>query len=200
MSQLLIIDGHPNPDSLCAELARRYVQAAQEAGAKVQLLAIRDLSFDPVLHLGYQDRQPLEPDLTQAQAAILACKHLTLVTPVWWGSMPALLKGFLDRTLERGWAFRYAENGLPQGLLRGRSAHLVVTTDSPLWYLRWIQGDPTVRSLVRSTLRFCGFAPVGLTRFGPVHHSTPQVRDRWFAQMSKLGALHASRLQKSRPQ
>ncbi len=197
MSELLIIDGHPNPDSLCAALAARYVQAAQEAGAQVQLLAIRDLAFDPVLHLGYRQRQRLEPDLIQAQAAILACKHLTLVTPVWWGSMPALLKGFLDRTLERGWAFRYAENGLPQGLLRGRSAHLVVTTDSPLWYLRWIQGDPTVRALVRSTLRFCGFAPVGLTRFGPVHHSTPQVRDRWLAQMSKLSGEHARLTQKA---
>jgi len=194
VSDLLVIDGHPNADSLCAALASAYVQSARQAGADVQLLALRDLRFDPVLHLGYQASQTLEPDLVRAQSAIKAASHLTLVTPVWWGSMPALLKGFLDRTFERGWAFRYGPNGLPQGLLSGRSAHLVITTDSPIWYLRWIQGDPTVRSLVRSTLRFCGFKPVGLTRFGPVHRSSAPQRAQWLQQMALLGSRDARKL------
>ena len=187
MSDILIIDAHPNANSLCAALTDRYVQAARDANASVRLLAIRDLSFDPILRHGYQAKQDLEADLLDAQNAIKACKHLTLVTPIWWGSVPALLKGFLDRTFERGWAFRYTDRGLPQGLLTGRSAHLFVTTDSPTWYLRWVQGDPTVNALVRSTLRFCGFGPVKLTRFGPVHGSSVEQRTQWLNQAGKLG-------------
>jgi NAD(P)H dehydrogenase (quinone) len=190
---ILIIDGHPNPDSFCAALAQKYADAARQAGAKVEILSLRDLSFDVILHQGYQAKQALEPDLVKAQAMIKASRHLVIVTPVWWGSMPALLKGFLDRTMERGWAFRYGSNGLPEGLLAGRSARLIVSTDSPLWYLRWIQGDPTVRSLVRSTLKFCGFKPVALTRIGPVHGSDDKKREQWLEKVFQAGQVDARR-------
>ena len=191
---VLIIDGHPNPDSFCAALAQKYADSARQAGAKVETLSLRDLSFDVILHQGYQAKQALEPDLLKAQAMIQASRHLVVVTPVWWGSMPALLKGFLDRTMERGWAFRYGSNGLPEGLLAGRSARLIVSTDSPLWYLRWIQGDPTVRSLVRSTLKFCGFKPVAITRIGPVHGSDDKKREQWLEKVSQTGQADARRL------
>ena len=194
---ILIIDGHPNSDSFCAALASRYARGAREAGATVNVLALRSLSFDVILHQGYQAKQALEPDLMRAQAMIKAARHVVVVTPVWWGSMPALLKGFLDRTMERGWAFRYGSNGLPEGLLAGRSARLIVSTDSPFWYLRWIQGDPTVRSLVRSTLKFCGFKPVSLTRIGPVHGSSDRKREQWLIKAAQAGQSDASRVRNS---
>ncbi|HOV18163.1 MAG TPA: NAD(P)H-dependent oxidoreductase [Ottowia sp.] len=192
MAAILVIDAHPNADSLCSALARRYVEGARQAGADVQVLTLRELRFDPVLHKGYQGDQPLEPDLQRAQAMILDCEHLCLVTPLWWGSVPALLKGFFDRTLQRGWAFRYLDSGNPLGLLAGRSARVLLTTDSPGWYLRWLQGDPTVKQLVRSTLRFCGFKPVRATRFGPVRVSTPQARSGWLQQAADTGAQDAA--------
>ncbi|MCB2035234.1 MAG: NAD(P)H-dependent oxidoreductase, partial [Ottowia sp.] len=115
------------------------------------------------------------------------------VTPLWWGSVPALLKGFFDRTLQRGWAYRYKPNGMPEGLLAGRSARVLLTTDSPGWYLRLVQGSPTERQLVRSTLRFCGLKPVRVTRFGPVHNSQPADRARWLEQAAALGGTDAAR-------
>ncbi len=194
MANLLIIDAHPNPQSLCAALASRYAEAARDAGADVTLLALRDLRFDPVLHQGYQGEQPLEPDLRHAQALIEGCSHLCLVTPLWWGSVPALLKGFFDRAFQRGWAYRYSPNGNPLGLLAGRSARVLLTTDSPGWYLRLLQGDPTVKQLVRSTLRFCGLRPVRVTRFGPVHGSAPQARAGWLDRAAAVGVQDAARL------
>ena len=157
MSSVLLIDGHPNPESLCSALAARYAQGARSAGASVDELALRELRFDPVLHLGYRGEQPLEPDLQQAQQRIRAASHVCLVTPLWWGSVPALLKGFFDRTLQRGWAYRYKPNGMPEGLLAGRSARVLLTTDSPGWYLRLVQGSPTERQLVRSGVHLFKF-------------------------------------------
>ena len=60
-------------------------------------MRLGDLRFDPVLREGYQQVQALEPDLLQAQANILWAEHLVLVYPIWWGGIPALLKGFFDR-------------------------------------------------------------------------------------------------------
>jgi NAD(P)H dehydrogenase (quinone) len=194
MADVLIIDGHPDPGSLCAALAASHAEGLREGGVSVERLALRELAFDPILRVGYQARQPQEPDLQRAQQLIAEARRIVVVVPVWWGSMPALLKGFFDRTLERGWAFRYLPNGMPEGLLAGRSARVIVTSDSPTWYLRLVQGDPTVRSLVRSTLKFCGLKPVDLTRIGPVHKSSPEQRQRWLDRVKAQGQVDAGRL------
>lgn len=176
----LVIDGHPNPDSLTAALAARYVAACDDA----RLLAVRDLDLDLVLHRGYRGDQPVEPDVADARQAIRDADHLVVTTPVWWGSVPALLKGFLDRTLAYGDAFRYTERGTPQGLLAGRSGRLIVTSDSPRWYLPLV-GDTTVRQLRTTTMRFCGIRPVRLTRVTSVRASTPERRERWLERMER---------------
>ena len=192
MADVLIIDGHPDATSLCAALAGSHAEGLRAGGVHVELMALRELVFDPILRVGYQGQQPLEPDLQRAQQLIADARHIVVVVPVWWGSMPALLKGFFDRTLERGWAFRYQSKGMPEGLLAGRSARVIVTSDSPAWYLRFVQGDPTVRSLVRSTLRFCGLKPVDLTRIGPVHKSSAEQRRRWLDQVKAQGQADAA--------
>ncbi|GGO69365.1 NAD(P)H-dependent oxidoreductase [Nocardioides deserti] len=193
MPSTLVIDAHPDSGSLCAALAERYATGARSAGAQVELLALRDLDFDLDLRRGLRAEQPLEPDLLRAQASLVSADHVVVVAPVWWGSVPAVLKGFLDRTLERGWAYRYRDNGLPQGLLAGRSARVVMTTDSPGWWLRGLMGDSAVRQLRRSTLRFCGLKPVRATRIGPVHGSTAEQRESWLEQLADLGRTDARR-------
>ena len=176
----IVIDGHPNPDSLTAAIASRY--AAEHGDA--ELLVLRDLEFDPILRVGYRGEQLLEPDLVDARAAIERADRVVLAVPVWWGSIPALAKGFFDRAFLPGWAFRYRRSGLVDGLLAGRSARIIVTTDSPWWYLRLV-GDTTVRHVRGRILRFSGLKPVTAMRFGPVRNSTPQARERW---LDRVGA------------
>lgn len=115
------------------------------------------------------------------------------MTPLWWGSVPALLKGFFDRTLARGWAYRYSPRGIPQALLEGRRARILMTADSPGWYLRLLQGNPTERQLVRSTFRYCGFRPVDFVRYGPVHGSDAGRRGLWLDDAQRRGADDARR-------
>jgi putative NADPH-quinone reductase len=187
----LVIDGHPNPDSLTASLARRYAEAHGDA----TVLAVRDLAFDPSLRLGYQGAQDPEPDIARAQALIEAADHVVIAAPVWWGSIPAVLKGFIDRTFLPGWAFSYRKGGLVTGLLAGRSARVIITTDSPLWYLQLV-GDTTVRHVRGRVLRFSGFSPVAATRLGPVRNSTLAQREAWLDRVAALAASDAASEQK----
>ena len=153
--RILVIDGHPDPRSLTARLAASY---AAGAGDDAVALVLRDLDFDLTLRTGYRTPQDLEPDLVRAQELLEWADHVAVFTPLWWGSVPALLKGFFDRTLERGWAFRYKENGMPEGLLAGRTGRLAVTSDSPRWYLPLV-GDSTVKQVRGRTMEFCGIKP-----------------------------------------
>lgn len=92
--RVLVILGHPSDDSFCGALADAYVEAAKVSGAEVRQLRLGTIGFDPVLHDGYAKIQPLEPGLLQAQADILWAEHLAFVYPIWWGGIPALMKGF----------------------------------------------------------------------------------------------------------
>lgn len=187
--RILVILGHPAHDSLCKALAEAYAAAAGERGHEVELLRLGELDFDPMLHEGYARIQPLEPDLEHAQAAIARAEHLVFVFPVWWGSVPALLKGFLDRVLLPGFAFRYRDGALfPEQLLKGRSADLLVTMDTPPWYFRWIYRMPAIHQMRRTTLEFCGIRPVRTLMMGPVKDSAAPQWTRWLAQARALAA------------
>jgi NAD(P)H dehydrogenase (quinone) len=140
---VLIILGHPAQTSFGQSIAQRYQTEAQSVGHSVQTIELERLQFDPILHLGYKGEQALEPDLVQAQSQMKWADEIVLVFPIWWGGMPALLKGFLDRTLLPGFAFKYepAGKGL-EALLKGRTARVIMTMDTPRWIDRWLYGSP----------------------------------------------------------
>ena len=181
-----ILDGHPSPDSLTATLARRYARAHGDA----ELVAVRDLDFDPILRGGYRAVQPLEPDLERALASLLAATHIVVATPVWWAGTPALLKGFFDRVLLPKQTYRYRPSGIPEGLLPARTGRLLLTSDSPTWFLRWT-GDPAVRQVRNQTLKFCGVPRVRTTRFPSVRSSDDRTRARWITGVENLARRDA---------
>ena len=107
--------------------------------------------------------------------------------PTWWGGVPALLKGFLDRVLHPGFAFVERADGGWKGLLNGRAALLVTTMDTPRWIYRWLLGAPGDRAMRDATLGFCGIAPIRILSFGPVRTSTLAERRRWLACVAREG-------------
>lgn len=187
--KVLVILGHPRKNSLCAALAAAYRRGAVQAGAEVEDLLLGDLAFDPVLRSADPRDQPLEKDLLHAQELITWAEHLVIVYPSWWGTAPALLKGFFDRAFVSGFAYRYRENSRWwDRLLAGRSARLLVTMDAPslfdaIWYRR-----PGVNAVRRAVLGFCGVKPVRVTVFGRVRHSTLAAREAWVREAGALGA------------
>jgi NAD(P)H dehydrogenase (quinone) len=195
--RILVILGHPSNASLCSTLADTYTHAAKIAGHEVRVLRLGDLTFDPILHDGYQQIQPLEPDPLSAQSDILWATHLTFVFPIWWGGIPALLKGFIDRIFLPGFAFKYrAGKAFPDKLLQGRTAHLLVTLDTPPWYYRWFYRMPGIHQMRKTTLAFCGIQPIKTLLFGPVLGSTPAQRSTWLKQAGALvekGNFHVHR-------
>ena len=131
--KILIIDANPSKFGFTACLAEEYAINAEESGFEVKTLCLRDMKFDPILHYGYSRVQKLEPDLEKAQDLIKWCEHLVLVTPVWWYSAPALLKGFFDRVMLPGFAFEVElmPKRKVNKLLSGRTATLFYTYGGP---------------------------------------------------------------------
>jgi len=185
IKNILIISAHPEYKDLGDELATAYLQAAQTAGHQVTFLELKQLKFDPILHHGYKDAQTLEPDLLTAQQAISAADHLVFVYPVWWENMPALLKGFVDRVFLPKFAFRYT-GGLPEQLLKGKTARIIATMDGPNLYDLLILHCASTRVLAQAVLRFCGVSPVRITRVTSIRHMNPKRYQKLISSIEKM--------------
>jgi NAD(P)H dehydrogenase (quinone) len=115
--RIYILNGHPAEKSLNRTLAESYAQAAQDAGHEVRLTHLHNISFDPDFGFGgYKVQKPLEAELEQVLTDIEWSQHMVLTTPMWWGGLPAKLKGLFDRAFLPGRAFNTRETnwmGMP---------------------------------------------------------------------------------------
>src|SRR5262245_54775882 len=185
---VLLVLGHPRRDSLCGGLADAFAAGARQAGVDLRRLDLCDLQFNPNVIARSPRNQLLEPAIHHAVDLVRWADHLVFVFPTWWGTMPALMKGFLDRVLMPGFAFEeHEEGGGWDKLLTGKSAHLLTTMDTPTWVYRWIYKSPGLNSLARATLGFCGIEPVRTTIFGVVKDSDAAARARWLQQARAHG-------------
>lgn len=194
MPRILVLEANPDPASFGAALARAYAEGASAAGATLETLTLAALRFDPILRVGHAGAQALEPDLLQAREAIQRADHLLFQLPVWWGAMPAVLKGFIDRVFLPGWAFQHEGGALPRGLLAGRSARVLATMDSPWWWYGLKHRRAAHRSLIQATLHYVGISRVAQTTLYKVRELSAPQREAWLQRARDLGAADARRL------
>lgn len=188
MKNILIINGHPNAESFNTALVESYKKGALKSGAKISEINIRDLKFNPNLEHGYSQRMELEPDLLEAWKKMNDANHLVFVFPMWWGFTPAMLKGFFDRILLPGFAFKYRENSnLWDKLLKGKTAHIICTTDYPIFYYKWILREPGIKTIRKMILGFCGIKTTKTTYIGPVRNSSIEYRISALQKTEGLG-------------
>lgn len=184
-----ILQGHPDPvgNRLCHALADAYAVGADAAGHTVHTIEIARLDF-PILRTQEDFEHGEVPvTLTEARDAILGACHLVVIFPLWHGTMPALLKGFIEQVFRPGVALEYRKEGFPRGLLAGHSARLVVTMGMPALIYRWYFRAHGVRGLERSILRFAGVSPIRETLFGMVEAASEAKRRRWIERMNGYG-------------
>src|SRR5690606_28099075 len=138
------------------------------------------------------ERMPLEPDLAEAKAVLRTAVNVVVVTPLWWGSVPALLKGFFDRALLPQQEYRFTAAGLPVGLVPAGRGRLLLLADTP-WYFTPLTGLPAQTQVVRNTMRLCGISSVHTHRMLGVKSSSPARIERWLDRATHLGIVDGSR-------
>lgn len=186
--KILIINGHPDKESYNHALAASYKIGALNSGAEVKEIIICDLEFNPNLEFGYRKRTELEPDLLNAQEIIKWADHIVWVYPVWWGSVPAIMKGFIDRVLLPGFAFKKREGSVWwDKYLTGKTSRIICTMDQPTWYYRWLNGQPSHIAMKKLTMNFIGIKYVRITSIGPLRLSKSEFRQKWLKKVEKLG-------------
>jgi NAD(P)H dehydrogenase (quinone) len=166
---ILVVNGYPGKNGLSCSIALEYVKKYSKKH-NVKLIDVYSLKFDFILHEGYKGKNKLEEDLVKAQEDIKWADKIIFVFPIWWGTMPSLLRSFLEKTLSPGFAFKYVKGKLVK-LLRGKKAELIATAGGPKWYYRTL-GRVDQRRTLGKNLRFCGISLGKIKVYGGIKANT----------------------------
>jgi putative NADPH-quinone reductase len=188
--RIAIIQGHPDVRGThyCHALAEAYASGARGEGHEVLFIDVAQLEF-PLLRTQEQFRSDSLPNsIRDAQSTIRWADHLVFFYPLWLGTLPALLKGFLEQTFRDGFGVQFEANGRAwKRLLKGKSARIVVTMGMPAMIYRLYFGAHGLKSLERSILAFAGIGPIRENLIGRVDARTTESRGRWLIRMQSLG-------------
>jgi putative NADPH-quinone reductase len=188
--RITLIQGHPDAarPHLGHALAEAYRSGAESAGHEVRSITVAELNFPLITSREDFEHGERPAPIREAQSMIRTSDHLVIFYPLWLGTMPALLKAFLEQVMRYDFAFEPLPGGRFRRLLKGRSARVVITMGMPAMAYRWFFGAHSLKSLERNILKFAGIAPVRESLYGMVEAASDDRRHRWLEEMERLGA------------
>lgn len=193
--KIIVLNGHPGETSLSKSLCDTYAASAKAKGHAVRFHDISAMQFDMDYGQGgYKNPKPLEPDLEAFLADLEWADHVVVATPLWWGAIPAKLKGVFDRALMPGRTFDTRNPnmmGVPAPMLTGKTARVLLTSDTPPLLLKLIYSNAIKKIISRQILGFVGVKPTRFSSFAPATDAKGKKVEGWLQKVAGLGAKAA---------
>lgn len=187
MKKIIVINGHPDPESYNAVLAQSYIKSALDSGSEVRYIAIGTLDFNPNLQYGYRQRMELEPDLLQALEDLQWSDHQVWIHPLWWLGMPAIMKGFFDRLFLPGLTFKVIKGTSTTGLFHAKTARIITTAgDLSIEVYEEVYRSSGLVQLQKGILEYCGVSEINSTFIGPLYELEPEGTEIWIEKIKEI--------------
>ncbi len=186
-----LILAHPNPRSYNHAIARAVLSRLRTNGYHVFFHDLYDEKFDPILpYKEFEEEAGLPKDIRRHCEEIESSDEIVIVHPNWWGQPPAILKGWIDRVLRPGVAYRFldgdAGDGIPLGLLRSRVAIVFNTSNTPAQREAEVFGDPLERLWRDCIFGLCGVERFRRRTFSVIVTSSREQRRKWLGDVETI--------------
>ncbi len=187
--RIAIIQGHPDrrPERFCRALAQAYAAGAARGGHETRVIDVAAMDFPLIRSQAEFEQGALPPSIAAAQETLRWADHFAIIYPLWLGDAPALFKAFIEQTFRPGFALRYREGRLPEGLLKGKSARIVVTMGMPAPVYRFFFFAHGLRNLKRNVLGYAGVSPVRATLIGSIKEMDGAKAEKWLTAVEDMG-------------
>lgn len=189
--KILVVLGHPQPGSFNHSLAERVVSTLEACGHEVAFHDLYAEGFDPLMTAAeIASDGPVAPEIARHCEELTAAEGIVVVHPNWWGQPPAVLKGWIDRVVLPGVAYRFVEGdsgeGVPEGLLKAKTAVVLNTSNTEPEREQEAFGDPLETLWVRCIFNLCGVEDVRRRTFSVVVTSTGEERAAWLEGAAEI--------------
>ena len=189
--RVVLVLVHPRPTSFTHAAAAAAERGLRAGGHAVTVLDLYAMGFQPAMteierHAYHGDDPVVDPLVADSVAAVRQAEALVFVYPTWWSGLPAMLKGWLEKTMVPGVAFVFDDQGkVRPGLQSVRLIVGITSYGSPRPYVRLIN-DNGRRILLRALRLNTGWR----TRrrwlpFYAIDASTPEQRAAFLADVEQ---------------
>lgn len=193
--KILVILAHPDRNSFNHAIAHAAVSRLQRNGHDVIAHDLYEERFDPLLHSQEIPNEVSLPGVIEAHCRELSSSDgIIIVHPNWWGQPPAILKGWVDRVVRPGIAYKFLEGdkgeGIPVGLLKAKTAVVFNTANTPSEREREVFGDPLELLWKNCIFDLCGVSDFYRRMFTIIVTSTPEQRSLWLGEVQDIINRH----------
>lgn len=158
ITNTLIFYAHPKTKGHCNFTLNTIKKYLSNTNETYEIIDLYKNKYDPVLkenELYTIGKRKISKKNKEYQKKIANAKNLIFIYPNWWGSMPAILKGFIDRVFVSGFGFIY-KNHIPKGLLTDKKASIIITTGAPKIFFRLFHKSRAEKNMIKDIMKFCG--------------------------------------------
>jgi len=163
MAKTIIIYAHPKTKGHNFEILKTL---EKELKSDYEVIDLYSIKYDPVLHENEHytsGNKYISKQNKDFQEKIKNSENLIFIYPLWWNSMPAILKGFFDKVFTPGFGYKFGKYGIPIPFLKGKKSILFVTQGGPKFFYDLILKNRGVKIVSKDILSFCGIKTRFLT-------------------------------------
>ena len=182
--KILLILGHPKPNSFNHAIAEKSIDVLKELGHEVVFHDLYQEHFDPVLPLG-EDTLPEEELPVFLQNHLRSFKEadgVVFVHPNWWGGPPAVLRGWIDRVVRTNSCYKFTPTGVVSHV-GGKVVQIFSTSNTPRDVEMKVYGDPIENFWKVVVFGLLGTKSFERRNFESVVLSTSEERQDWLAEV-----------------
>lgn len=186
-----VILGHPDSGSFNHSIANAVVESLRNNAHDVTFHDLYRETFAPIMPAEEISRNACLSSVVERYCAeISATGGIVVIHPNWWGQPPAILKGWVDRVLRPGVAYKFAEGdsgeGIPVGLLKAKAVLIFNTSNTPQERESAVFGDPLETLWKNCIFGLCGVKDFYRKNFALVVTSTLEQRTEWLKEVRDI--------------
>lgn len=186
--RVLVIYSHPYEGSFNHAILENTIEGLKHAGNEYSVIDLNEEGFNPVLTKEelkvYPAGEFLDSRVGEYLSKIKEADHLVFIFPIWWGGVPAVLKGFFDKVFLKKETYEF-KGMLPVPKLKGRSATVISTMNAPKLFYNCFLKAPIKQTAIKSTLKLCGIKPVKWIEFSRVVDCSSRTREKMLEKVRK---------------
>ncbi|MEA2071645.1 MAG: NAD(P)H-dependent oxidoreductase [Asgard group archaeon] len=186
--KIVVLFAHPNENSYGAALKKAFIQGAQKANHEIKQQALYQEAFNPVMskkELLGKKRPSADPQVRQYQEELLWGDIVVIIHPAWWYGAPAILKGYLDRVLEKGKLYEYKKEKAV-GKIENTRGVLIQTFDCKEEDEKEKFNYVTARGIIAG-FKYCGIKKWLYKPYFRIMNTTKKQREKWLKEIETVG-------------